>query len=178
MKKILIAFVILFSCLQLQKASAQLSLSINIGSQPAWGPVGYNYVQYYYLPDINCYYNVADGEYVYPVGNHWHFASRLPERYRDYDIYNSYKVVVNRNHPYYNNRYDRESYGRYRGRRGQPMIRDSRDERYYSHGNGHAYGHYHGDENKGHYKHGDYNNHGGENHGHHGDHGHGRGRDD
>jgi hypothetical protein len=37
-------------------ATAQVSLNVNIGSQPVWGPVGYDRVDYYYVPDIDAYY--------------------------------------------------------------------------------------------------------------------------
>ena len=141
MKKGFIATSIVLCGLSFQQASAQISVNINIGSQPAWGPTGYDYVQYYYLPDINCYYDVARSQYIYPQGNHWGFASRLPGKYRNYDIYNSYKVVVNRANPYRDNRTDITAYGRYKGQRGQEIIRDSRDKKYFVNRGNKYYGH-------------------------------------
>lgn len=110
-------------------AQAQLSLSINIGRQPAWGPTGYNHVDYYYLPDIECYYDVSTGQYIYQDGSQWIFANNLPPRYRGYDLYSGYKVVVNRPRPYLNFSRDRVSYGRYKNWGGgrQPMLRESRN---------------------------------------------------
>ncbi len=109
-------------------AQAQLSLSINIGRQPAWGPSGYNHVDYYYLPDIESYYDVSTNQYIYQDGGRWIFASNLPPRYRGYDLYSGYKVVVNRPKPYLNFSRDRVSYGRYRNWSGarQPMLRENR----------------------------------------------------
>jgi hypothetical protein len=46
-------------------ASAQVRVNINIGSQPVWGPVGYDHVDYYYLPDIETYYYVPTRQFVY-----------------------------------------------------------------------------------------------------------------
>ncbi|MDR0792153.1 MAG: hypothetical protein LBE82_02505 [Chitinophagaceae bacterium] len=135
MKKIFIVAAIALSGLCFQQASAQLrvSLNLNIGSQPAWGPTGYDYVQYYYLPDINCYYDVSRSQYIYLSGNRWRRASSLPAMYRNYDIYNSYKVVLSGNRgttPYRNNKADIAQYGQYKGRGGQEVIRDSRDAKY------------------------------------------------
>ena len=109
-------------------AQAQVSLNINIGRQPAWGPTGYNHVDYYYLPDIESYYDVATGQYIYQDGGQWIFANSLPPRYRGYDLYSGYKVVVNRPKPYLNFSRDRVAYGRYRNWSGahQPMLRESR----------------------------------------------------
>lgn len=108
---------------------AQLNLSINIGRQPAWGPTGYNHVDYYYLPDIESYYDVTNGQYIYQDGGRWIFANNLPPRYRSYDLYSGYKVVVNRPKPYLNFSRDRVSYATYRNWHGnrQPMLRESRN---------------------------------------------------
>ncbi|HEU0226708.1 MAG TPA: hypothetical protein VFQ86_03150 [Arachidicoccus soli] len=142
MKKLLLAAFIFIGAMSIQKASAQINVSINIGSQPAWAPVGYNHVDYYYLPDINCYYDVANAQYVYLRGRRWYHARTLPARYRNYNIYNSYKVVVNRRTPYRTNRVDIRDYSKYKGHHSQPMIRDSKDAKYYqNNGHGHAYGH-------------------------------------
>ena len=37
---------------------AQFSLSVHFGPPPPWGPAGYASVRYYYLPDIEAYYDV------------------------------------------------------------------------------------------------------------------------
>ncbi|MGI4021029.1 MAG: hypothetical protein ACRYFA_05945 [Janthinobacterium lividum] len=108
---------------------AQVSVNINVGSQPAWGPSGYNHVDYYYLPDIESYYDVSTGQYIYQDGGRWIFANNLPSRYRGYDLYSGYKVVVNRPKPYLNFNRDRTNYGRYKNWSGtrQPMLRESRN---------------------------------------------------
>lgn len=110
------------------QAKAQLSINVNIGSQPLWGPVGYDYVDYYYLPDVECYYHVPKRQFIYMEGNRWRFSASLPSRYRSYDLYNGYKVVVN---SYRNFDHDRVYYSRYRNVRNQPVIRYSNDSRYY-----------------------------------------------
>lgn len=113
------------------KASAQISVSLNIGSQPLWGPVGYDHVDNYYLPDIECYYDVPRRQFIYMDGGRWIYASNLPSRYRGYDLYSGYKVVINSRDPYRNFNHHRVSYGRYRNNRSQHVIRHSQDSRYY-----------------------------------------------
>ena len=114
---------------------AQVRVSFNIGRQPLWGPTGYDYAGYYYMPDIDAYYNIADQQFIYMDGGQWVFRSSLPYRYRNYDLYNGYKVVINDDRPWLRNTYYRRNYYGYRGRRGQGVIRDSRDYRYYENAN-------------------------------------------
>ena len=107
-------------------ASAQVRINVNIGSQPGWGPVGYDYAEYYYLPDVDAYYYIPDRQFVYLSGNKWVFAPALPSSYR-YDLYRGYKVVVNEPRPYLRPEIYREKYGKYKGWYGkQTVLRDSR----------------------------------------------------
>ena len=131
MKKLMIALFLLTGIIATKEACAQVSININIGNQPAWGPTGYDYVNFYYLPEINCYYDVMRGQFVYLSGSRWIYGRSLPSRYRTYNLYNTYKVVVNRPYAYRYNRTHIREYARYRGMRNQPVIRDSRDVRYY-----------------------------------------------
>jgi hypothetical protein len=130
MKKILLIAAILLSAYS-YKADAQVRVNINIGRQPVWGPVGYDYVDYYYLPDLDVYYDVPGGMFVYYEFGRWNFGASLPGRYGRYDLYNSYKVVINDRNPWLRNTYYRSHYSEYRGRR-QEVIRDSRDNRYFA----------------------------------------------
>jgi hypothetical protein len=113
------------------RVNAQVHVSVNIGSQPTWGPVGYDYVQYYYLPDIDAYYDVTNRQYVYLNGGRWVFARTLPATYH-YDVYNSYKVVVNDPKPWEHPDVYRTKYAQYKGWKGerQQIIRDSKDAKY------------------------------------------------
>jgi len=160
MKKLILTAVILLSCLTFKNANAQLrlSLGVNIGAQPEWGPVGYDHADYYYIPDVGAYYDVNAHQYIYLENNVWVHRGFLPDRYRNYDLYGGYKVVVNGRNPWMRDNVYRAKYAGYRGRRGQSIIRDSRDNRYANH--------WHGDD--GHGKPGHGNNGGG----HGGDHGH------
>jgi hypothetical protein len=125
---VLIAAVLLSST-----ADAQLSirLGLNVDRQPVWGPTGYDHVEYYYLPDIDAYYNVPQRRFYTQEGGRWVGRSSLPSRYRDYDLYNTHKVVVNERTPYRNHETYRNQYSSFKGRHDQESIRDSRDERYF-----------------------------------------------
>ncbi len=160
MRKLLFAAAILGCFFSFNKAGAQVRIhvGVNIGAQPDWGPVGYSHADYYYMPDIDAYYDVPAHEYVYYDNNVWVHGRALPPRYGNFDRYHSYKVVVNEHNPWERNDVYRNRYARYRGQRSQRVIRDSHDERYRNHyhednGNGHGngggrdhgHGHDHGD---------------------------------
>ncbi|HEY9221739.1 MAG TPA: hypothetical protein VIO43_09220 [Lutibacter sp.] len=86
---------------------AQLSVNVNIGTPPMWGPSGYSNVRYYYLPDVEAYYDVQSSNFIYFSGNTWVRHTYLPRQYRNYDLYNGYKVVMtdyrgNAPYKYYN----------------------------------------------------------------------------
>jgi len=98
---------------------SQISVRLNVGTPPHWGPSGYSNVRYYYLPDIESYYDVNSSMFIYYSGNRWIHSRNLPARYRDYDLYNGYKVVLNDyrgNTPYIHFRENRMKYAKgYRG---------------------------------------------------------------
>lgn len=132
MKKIILSTVIILSAMFLQKTEAQVSVNINIGSQPVWGPVGYDYVEYYYLPDIEVYYWVPRRQYVYFSGGRWIFATSLPAVYNSYNLYTGYKVVINQPKAYMYFSDHKIKYKPYRGHYGkQVIIRNSDNPKYY-----------------------------------------------
>ncbi len=135
MKKILFVAVLLAGSLTAKLADAQISFSLNIGSQPAWGPTGYDHAEFYYMPDIDTYYDVPNHQYVYLSGNRWIRSGSLPPRYANYDIYHGYKAVINEPTPWLHAATYRTKYASYKGRRDQQIIRDSRDKRYQNHWN-------------------------------------------
>ena len=102
--------------------SAQITVGVTIGSPPAWGPAGYSSARYYYLPDVEAYYDVQSSMFIYYDGGVWVHRGYLPERYRDYDLYGGYKVVMTDyrgNSPYTHFNEHRTKYGR--GYRREPQ---------------------------------------------------------
>jgi hypothetical protein len=66
---------------------------------------------YYYLPDVDAYYDVTDQCYFYFNGYNWISAAYLPGEYRDYDWRNAPRFEVRERQPYlhadfYRNRYN------------------------------------------------------------------------
>lgn len=134
MRKILLAGLLsLISLTAVQEAHSQVNvgMNINIGRQPAWGPVGYDYVEYYYMPDIDAYYYVPRRQFVYLSGGNWVFASALPPRYSGFDLYSGYKVVINEPKAYLHYKEHKVKYAPYRGNHTQVMIKNSNEPKYY-----------------------------------------------
>lgn len=73
---------------------SQVSVNVHIGSPPSWGPSGYDHVRYYYLPDVDAYYDVHTAMFIYISGNHWIRRNQLPARYENYNLNRGYKVVL------------------------------------------------------------------------------------
>jgi len=103
-------------------AQAQVSVNVNIGSPPEWGPVGYTDVRYYYLPDLETYYDINTSNYIYISNGKWIRAKNLPRNHRSYDLYSGYKVVLTDyrgNSPYDNYKTHKVKYGK--GYKGKPQ---------------------------------------------------------
>lgn len=131
-KLVLFAAVLMVSLFSINNAKAQVSLNINIGSQPVWGPTGYDHVDYYYFPDINAYYYVPTSQYIYANAGRWVWVNNLPVQFRNFDVYRSYKVVINEPRPYLRNSVYVARYSKFKNYNGrQTIIRDSRDAKYY-----------------------------------------------
>jgi hypothetical protein len=140
--------------------NAQVSINVNLGLQPSWGPVGYSSVDYYYLPDIQAYYDIRATQFIFLSNGVWIRSSNLPRQYRNYDLDRGYKVVLNDYHgsrPYANYRYDKVKY--YKGYKGRPQQSIGHANR--------------GNDNRGNDNHGNYGNQRNENHGNRGNNGNG-----
>ena len=117
MKKMILLMLLIGGLTTVQKAGAQIN--INLGLQPAWGPAGYQYVDYYYLPDIETYYYVPNKQFIYLNNGKWIYSAGLPSRYRTYNLYNGYKVVVNEPKPYLRHATYKVKYAKYKGVKGK-----------------------------------------------------------
>src|SRR6266567_3526972 len=115
MKKFFVALFLLAGFLyQGTQAQVKVRLNVNIGSQPAWGPTGYDHAEFYYLPDQDCYYDVNGQQFVYFDNGRWIYTRTLPPRYGHADVY-------------------RNKYARYKGHpQHQEIIRDSKEEKYFA----------------------------------------------
>lgn len=127
MKRFILAMTLSFA---FSLCSMELSAQ-NINKQPAWGPVGYDTANYYYLPDLNIYYDVANTLFYYLTGGTWVSTRYLPEKYKSYDLYSIYKVVINNeSNPWNNNKNHKKQYKTYKNDKTQTAIRYSSDSKY------------------------------------------------
>ncbi|SDT22301.1 hypothetical protein SAMN05216490_2779 [Mucilaginibacter mallensis] len=136
MKKLVLLSAIAISGLFYNTANAQIRIHLGINLfphhiyvrpavvdvQPAPvvytdnAPADYNSDDdYYYLPDVNAYYNVAQQCYYYNDGDNWISAAYLPGEYRNYDWMHARRFEVRSPRPYlhndlYMNRYHGANY--------------------------------------------------------------------
>ena len=71
-------------------AHAQVGINIQTG-RPAWGPAVPQGAQYYYIPEIDGYYDLAARNYIVQRNGGWVPVAALP----GYDPYQFHPVVVN-----------------------------------------------------------------------------------
>lgn len=132
MKKLFYVALFLGGLALAKPASAQINVSLNIGVQPQWGPVGYDYARYYYMPEMDMYYDVANRSYLYYNGRSWISNRNIPRQYGHVNLYRTYKVVVNDENPWRNHRHYRDRYGRYSRTYSQVSLRDGKGYKKYA----------------------------------------------
>jgi hypothetical protein len=109
----------------------KVNLDVNIGTQPVWGPTGYDHAEYYYRPEYDVYYDVPHRHYLYMEGGQWRNVTSLPPRFHNVDLYHTYKVVLNEPKPYLHHDEHLRQYASYKVRRDQAVIRDIHEEKYW-----------------------------------------------
>ena len=136
MKKFMIIAVIFAGSLFApQTADAQIDIRVNIGMQPIWGPAGFEYVEYYYIPELDIYYYVPGRQFIYMVNGRWVARKKLPPYYRNFDFYRARLIVINARTPYLQHNYYKRKYANYWDHRPYITIRDTRDPRFYANRN-------------------------------------------
>lgn len=97
---------------------------------PQWAPPYYSGAHYYYLPDLELYYDLSTREFIYLVDGRWQFTPYVPGIYRNYDLDNCFCVVLNvdvyrpwLHHQYYISHYPRYYYRDYYDHSGIPYVR-------------------------------------------------------
>lgn len=88
---LLVVVVVLPGCF-----SSQETASRDRYYAPDWAPAYESGVRYYYIPDIETYYDVVNKQYIYLDRGHWVSSLDLPPVYRGYDLYNGYSVMLDR----------------------------------------------------------------------------------
>jgi hypothetical protein len=114
------------------------NVNVNVGAPPVWGPVGYDNVEYYYLPDIQIYYDIRLSQYIYFGNGNWIRTRNLPSNCRNYDLYNGYKVVLTDYHghsPY--QYYNTHKVKYYKGYKGKPQQNRRDYNKHHNHNDDH-----------------------------------------
>lgn len=93
MKTIKLAFLSILFAITMA-SEAQVSVNVNIGTPPVWAPSNAVAVQYYYLPEIETYYDVPSKKYIYFSNGKWVRVGSLPPHYRHYDLYHGHTVFL------------------------------------------------------------------------------------
>ncbi|GEC71429.1 hypothetical protein SAMN05443543_10520 [Flavobacterium flevense] len=93
-------------------SQAQVSVNVNIGApvvvRPAWIPQNHVNVDFYYIPEIQSYYDVNASLYVYLNNGNWVRTRYVPVHYRNYDLNHAHRIALrgyhgSRPYNYYNN---------------------------------------------------------------------------
>ncbi|MFZ9386376.1 MAG: hypothetical protein ACO25B_00720 [Chitinophagaceae bacterium] len=86
-------------------------------TNPVWGPSYHPGTRYYYIPDIEVYYDMYDQQYIYLQNGQWIFTPILPSIYAYYDLYTGFVITLNTSvyqpwlhHQYYVSHYPRYYY--------------------------------------------------------------------
>ncbi len=86
-------------------------------SNPTWAPAYSSGVRYYYMPDIEAYYDLSNRDFVYLNKGQWLFSNDLPPIYSDYDLNYGFTIALNNgvyepwmHHQYYVSNYPRYYY--------------------------------------------------------------------
>ncbi|OIR14350.1 hypothetical protein GALL_48230 [mine drainage metagenome] len=127
MKKLILLTVFVASSAIINYSAAQVRFNVNVGfGLPGWIAAGNTVAEYYYIPEIDAYYDVPQREFIYLNNGAWVFSAGLPGMYAGFDLYNCRKFPVYESRPYLNGNYYRDRYAGYRGNYNygyrQPMV--------------------------------------------------------
>ncbi|WP_243349235.1 hypothetical protein [Parabacteroides sp. FAFU027] len=107
------ALILFFSGLGISESNTALARPPH--GNPAWAPPYYNGVRYYYLPDIEAYYDLQREVFVYFRNGQWIFSASLPGIYANFDLNNGFVIALGSRvvNPWQNHKHYVESYPRY-----------------------------------------------------------------
>lgn len=97
---------------------------------PDWAPPYYSGVRYYYIPDIEVYYDLGERVFIYLDNGYWRYSRMLPGMYAGFNLRDCYSIALNvrvyepwRHHQYYVSNYPRYYYRDYYDRSNIPYVR-------------------------------------------------------
>jgi len=98
---------------------------------PVWAPPYYSGIRYYYLPDIETYYDLSNHDFIYLHEGQWIFSPEFPSAvYGHFDLNNCFTIALDVNvyqpwmhHHYYVSHYPRYYYTDYYDHNNIPYVR-------------------------------------------------------
>ena len=97
---------------------------------PQWAPPYYQGVRYYYLPDIEAYYDLSARQFVYLSNGRWYDSPECPSVYAGFDLNDCFSIALDINvyqpwmhHQYYVSHYPRYYYRDYYDHSNIPYVR-------------------------------------------------------
>lgn len=118
MKKLILISAMVLGGLGIKTADAQFGIRINLhlGTRPVYVAPQPVYDDYYYLPEVEAYYSVAENCYYYHDGDNWISAAFLPGRYHDFDWRSAKRYEIHENRPFMHHDIYRGKFGGYANR--------------------------------------------------------------
>lgn len=89
-----IKFLALGLLISFSTVSGQVTVNVNPGTPPVWAPADRVATQYYYLPEIDTYYDVPSERFIYANNGTWIRSKNLPARHRGYALRGSRIVYL------------------------------------------------------------------------------------
>ena len=132
-------------------AVGQVSVNVNLGTPkvtvatpPVWAPANREEVQYYYLPEIDSYYDVPSAKFIYLRNGKWFRSAALPAQYRNYNLKGGQVVYLSDykgNAPYTFHKNHKIKYAKsYKVKESEYEIKGKDYHNNHDNGNGHGKG--------------------------------------
>jgi len=105
-------------------------------NNPSWAPEYYAGTRYYYLPDVESYYDLTTSRFVYMDNGNWIYSTTLPNFYAGFSLNDCFVVIVQSkvyepwmHHQFYISHYPRYYYHDYYDHSGIPYVRGYNEDR-------------------------------------------------
>ncbi len=93
MKSLMLAILLLIA-FNTQAQIVKVDRQYGVIKAPVWAPKAPATTRYYYLPDIQTYYDAPAQRYIYQSNGTWVRTANLPTRYRGYNLYKGQTVYL------------------------------------------------------------------------------------
>ncbi len=134
-------------------SQGQVSVNVNLGTPPVWAPANRVETQYYYLPDVDAYYDVPAERFIYVNKGSWIRSKVLPTRFKSYNLRGGniiYLTDYRGNAPYVYHKNHIVKYKKAKYKDGYVVVKQKKQKKYKNNGhdNGHGKNHNKGKKDK------------------------------